>query len=84
MPKEINKVIYGDNVLIDLTQDTVSPAKLIEGSTAHNARGEVTKRNQFSLRFVMMMILQINHLTILFLQYFINCLLLLVEMLNLE
>lgn len=41
MPKEINKVIYGDNVLIDLTQDTVSPAKLIEGSTAHNARGEV-------------------------------------------
>lgn len=41
MPREINKVIYGDEVLIDLTGDTVTPAKLIEGFTAHNARGEV-------------------------------------------
>lgn len=37
----INKVIYGSNVLIDLTADTVTEDKLIEGYTAHGKDGEV-------------------------------------------
>lgn len=35
----INKVIYDDNTLIDLTEDTVTPEKLLSGETAHNAAG---------------------------------------------
>lgn len=34
-----NKVIYGDKVLIDLTQDTVDPASLLSGATAHDKSG---------------------------------------------
>lgn len=37
----INKVIYGDKTLIDLTSDTVSPDKVIKGITAHDKSGEV-------------------------------------------
>lgn len=37
MPR--NKVIYGDEVLIDLTGDTVTPDTLAEGVTAHDAAG---------------------------------------------
>lgn len=37
----INKVIYGGDVLVDLTGDTVSPEQLLEGSTAHNKAGEL-------------------------------------------
>ena len=36
-----NKVIYGSNVLIDLTADTVAADKLLDGFTAHGADGEV-------------------------------------------
>ena len=36
----INKVIYGDNTLMDLTGDTVSSNTLLYGATAHNAAGE--------------------------------------------
>lgn len=36
----INKVIYGDKTLIDLTPDTVSPDKVIRGITAHDKAGE--------------------------------------------
>ena len=36
----INKVIYGDTTLIDLTEDTVTRSDLIVGKTAHNAAGE--------------------------------------------
>lgn len=36
-----NKVIYAGVVLIDLTADTVTPDKLLEGITAHNAKGEL-------------------------------------------
>lgn len=36
-----SKVIYGGEVLIDLTQDTVVAAKLLTGYTAHGADGEV-------------------------------------------
>lgn len=35
-----NKVILGDEVLIDLTQDTVTSDSLVRGFTAHNAMGE--------------------------------------------
>lgn len=37
----INKVVYGGTTLIDLTSDTVTPATLAEGVTAHNASGEL-------------------------------------------
>ena len=38
----INKVVYGTNVLIDLTADTVTADKLAQGITAHDksARGD--------------------------------------------
>lgn len=35
-----SKVIYGGKVLIDLTGDTVTEDKLLEGFTAHGANGE--------------------------------------------
>ena len=34
-----NKVIYGENVLIDLTGDSVTPADLAKGVTAHDKSG---------------------------------------------
>ena len=36
----INKVIYGNTVLLDLTADTVTAEHLEAGYTAHNADGE--------------------------------------------
>ena len=36
----VNKVEYGGNTLIDLTNDTVTPQTLMAGATAHNAAGE--------------------------------------------
>ena len=36
----VNKVVYGTTVLVDLTEDTVTPDKLLKGSTAHDASGE--------------------------------------------
>lgn len=36
---EVNKVIYGTRILIDLTSDTVSEATLLIGSTAHKNDG---------------------------------------------
>lgn len=35
----INKVIYGGNILIDLTGDTVTPDKMLAGYTAHDKSG---------------------------------------------
>ena len=35
----INKVIYGNQVLIDLTADTITPSKMLLGRTAHAADG---------------------------------------------
>lgn len=35
----INKVIYGGETLIDLTSDTISADKMLEGSTAHDKSG---------------------------------------------
>lgn len=40
MPNQnVNKVIYGGRVLIDLTGDTVDPSKLLAGSKAHDKSG---------------------------------------------
>lgn len=36
----VSKVDYGDRTLIDLTQDTVTADKLMQGYTAHGANGE--------------------------------------------
>lgn len=36
-----SEIIYGGRVLIDLTGDTVTPGALLEGYTAHDARGEL-------------------------------------------
>lgn len=36
----INKVVYGNETLIDLTDDSVTPETLDEGVTAHSADGE--------------------------------------------
>lgn len=35
----ISKVVYGDNTLIDLTGDTVTPDSLLAGATAHTSNG---------------------------------------------
>lgn len=35
-----NKILLGSEVLIDLTADTVTPATLFKGITAHNAAGD--------------------------------------------
>ena len=37
----VNKVIYGGNVLIDLTKDTVTTDKLAFGITAHDKSGKI-------------------------------------------
>lgn len=44
----INKVIYGGNVLIDLTGDTITPDKQADGIKAHDASGaQITGTNTF-------------------------------------
>lgn len=40
MAGKVNKVIYGSEVLIDLTGDTVDAASLLAGKTAHDKSGE--------------------------------------------
>lgn len=35
----VNKVIYGTTVLVDLTEDTVTPSALAQGYTAHDKSG---------------------------------------------
>lgn len=37
----VSKVVYGTTVLVDLTEDTVTPETLTKGVTAHNAKGEL-------------------------------------------
>ena len=39
MANNINKVIFGNQTLIDLTADTITPADLQSGVTAHDASG---------------------------------------------
>lgn len=35
----VSKVNYGDDTLIDLTEDTVTPSNLMKGVTAHDSAG---------------------------------------------
>lgn len=35
----VNKVVYGNDTLVDLTEDSVTANTLLEGETAHNAAG---------------------------------------------
>lgn len=35
-----SKIVFGDEVLMDLTADTITPDKLLKGYTAHGADGE--------------------------------------------
>lgn len=37
----VNQVYYGEDALVDLTHDTVTPEKLLRGTTAHNAAGNL-------------------------------------------
>lgn len=37
----INKVVYGNTTLLDLTSDTVTAAMLMQGYTAHDRTGAV-------------------------------------------
>lgn len=37
---EINKIVYGGNPLIDLTEDSVTPQTLVKGYTAHDKSGK--------------------------------------------
>lgn len=39
--KKINKIVFGSEVLIDLTADTVSADKLLKNITAHDKSGEI-------------------------------------------
>ena len=36
----VSKVVYGNDTLVDLTSDTVTPMSLTLGATAHGADGE--------------------------------------------
>ena len=35
----VNKVIYGNSTIIDISQDTVTAEKILSGYTAHDATG---------------------------------------------
>jgi len=37
--QNVNKVVYGNTTLIDLTSDTVESSVLLEGYTAHDKSG---------------------------------------------
>lgn len=39
MAKSVNQVIVNGETILDLTSDTVTPVKLVEGATAHNRSG---------------------------------------------
>lgn len=39
MAKTVNQVVVNGETILDLTNDTVTPAKLVEGATAHNRSG---------------------------------------------
>lgn len=47
----VNKVVYGNETLIDLTNDTVVPEVLRRGYTAHKADGTVINGEQEILTF---------------------------------
>ena len=44
----VNKVVYGTEILIDLTNDTVTPDTLFKGCTAHMANGTIVTGTLFN------------------------------------
>ena len=44
----VNKVVYNRNILIDLTNDTVTPENLFKGFTAHKADGTIVMGTMFN------------------------------------
>ena len=43
--KQVNKVVYGNRTLIDLTSDTVTQDKILSGFTAHDKSGAIITGN---------------------------------------
>ena len=43
--KQVNKVVYGNRTLIDLTSDTVTQDKILNGFTAHDKSGAIITGN---------------------------------------
>ena len=43
----VSKVVYGQQTLIDLTSDTVTPEALLKGYTAHSSDGRVVTGSMF-------------------------------------
>lgn len=43
----VSKVVYGQETLIDLTSDTVTPEALLKGYTAHSSDGSVVTGSMF-------------------------------------
>lgn len=43
--KQVNKVVYGNRTLIDLTSDTVTRDKILSGFTAHDKSGAIITGN---------------------------------------
>ena len=43
----VSKVVYGQQTLIDLTSDTVTPEALLKGYTAHSSDGSVVTGSMF-------------------------------------
>lgn len=41
----VNKVVYGGETIVDLTEDTVTPEKMLSGTTAHNKSGDPISGN---------------------------------------
>lgn len=39
--QNVNKVVYGNATLIDLTSDTVTSSAMLEGYTAHDKSGSI-------------------------------------------
>ena len=39
----VNKVVYGTTVLVDLTEDTVTPQTLLLGNRAHGRDGQIVE-----------------------------------------
>ena len=52
MVKKHNKVEYFGKVLIDLTEDSITPDKLLAGETAHDKTGNIITGTMQPLDFI--------------------------------
>lgn len=53
MSSNKNKVIYNGEVLVDLTNDSVTPENLKEGVTAHDASGKQITGTRTEPKFIL-------------------------------